>query len=149
MKPDLQTSWSFDTYNIITKYVCHLCKVLLTYNQSLSILRNWLIYFRWAIDCHIGRHKFQKRNTKRHRTFISTGFIANKSMSKYWQVNNLQLSRNMQLIAEIPWVASSRPVYYSILNFFRLRSQYISITFPLHKQSENLWMYYSRKDLRR
>ena len=77
LKPYLQTSWSFDTYNMITKYVCHLCKVLPTYDKSLSILRKWLIYFRWAIDCHIGRHKFQKGNTKRHRTFISTGFITN------------------------------------------------------------------------
>ena len=29
-------------------------------------------------------------------------------------------------------VASSRPVYYSILNSFGQRSQYISIKFPLH-----------------
>ena len=77
LKPDLQTSWSFHTYNMITKYVCHLCKVLPTYNQSLNILKIWLIYFRWAIDCHIGRHKFQKRNTERNRTFITTCFFKN------------------------------------------------------------------------
>ena len=34
-------------------------------------------------------------------------------------------------------VASSRLVYYSILNSFGQRSLYISIIFPLHKQSEN------------
>ena len=34
-------------------------------------------------------------------------------------------------------VASSRPVYYSILNSLGQRSQYISIKFPLHKSSEN------------
>ena len=34
-------------------------------------------------------------------------------------------------------VASSRPVYYSILNSLCQRSQYISIKFLLHKQSEN------------
>jgi hypothetical protein len=39
-------------------------------------------------------------------------------------------------------VASSRPVYYSILNPFGQRSQYISIRFPLHKQSENPWVCY-------
>ena len=39
-------------------------------------------------------------------------------------------------------VASNTPVYYSILNSFGKRSQYISIKFPLHKQSENLWMCY-------
>ena len=39
-------------------------------------------------------------------------------------------------------VASSRLVYYSILNSFGQRSQYISIKFPLHKQSENPWMCY-------
>ena len=33
-------------------------------------------------------------------------------------------------------VASSRPVYYSILESFGQRSQYISIKFPLHKHSE-------------
>ena len=37
-------------------------------------------------------------------------------------------------------VASSRLVYYSILNSFAQRSQYISIKFPLHKQSENPWV---------
>ena len=35
-------------------------------------------------------------------------------------------------------VASSRPVYYSILQLFDQRSQYISIKFPLHKPSENV-----------
>ena len=34
-------------------------------------------------------------------------------------------------------VASSRPVYYSILNSFGQRLQYIRIKFPLHKQSKN------------
>jgi hypothetical protein len=34
-------------------------------------------------------------------------------------------------------VASSRPVYYSILNSLGQRSQYVSLKFPLHKQSEN------------
>ena len=35
---------------------------------------------------------------------------------------------------------SSRPVYYSILDNFDQRSQYIRIEFPLYKQSENTWM---------
>ena len=39
-------------------------------------------------------------------------------------------------------VTSSRPIYYSILNSFGQRSQYISIKFPLHKQSENPKMCY-------
>ena len=39
-------------------------------------------------------------------------------------------------------VASGRPVYYSILELFDQRSQYISIKFPLHKPSENLKMCY-------
>ena len=34
-------------------------------------------------------------------------------------------------------VLSSKPVYYSILDHFVLRSQYMIIQFPLHKQSEN------------
>merc|ERR1719266_2534793 len=34
-------------------------------------------------------------------------------------------------------VPSSRPGYYSMLYLFGQRSQYISIKFPLHKQSEN------------
>ena len=36
-------------------------------------------------------------------------------------------------------VVRNRPVYSSILNFSGKRSQYISIKFPLHKQSENAW----------
>ena len=39
-------------------------------------------------------------------------------------------------------VASSRLVYYSILESFGQRSQYISIKFPLHKESENPWTCY-------
>ena len=43
-------------------------------------------------------------------------------------------------------VASSRLVYYSILNSLGQRSQYISIKFCLHKQSENAWVcYYPRQ----
>ena len=40
-------------------------------------------------------------------------------------------------------VASSRPVYYSFLEFICQRSQYIlRIKFPLHKPSESPWMCY-------
>ena len=39
-------------------------------------------------------------------------------------------------------VASGTPVYYSILDHFVQRSQYISIKIPLHKQSETPWMCY-------
>ena len=42
-------------------------------------------------------------------------------------------------------VASSRPVYYSILDHFVQRSQYISIKIPLHKQSENPWVCYQAR----
>ena len=42
-------------------------------------------------------------------------------------------------------VESSRPVYYSILDPLGQTSQYISIKFLIHKQSENMKMcYYSR-----
>ena len=37
----------------------------------------------------------------------------------------------------VPGVVSSRPVYYSILELFGQRTQYISIKFPLHKPPEN------------
>ena len=43
--------------------------------------------------------------------------------------------------------ASSKPVYYSILEIFGQRSQYISIKFPLRKQSENAWVCYFRDSL--
>ena len=39
-------------------------------------------------------------------------------------------------------VVSNGPVYNSILNSLRQRSQYISIKFPLKKQSENAWVSY-------
>ena len=44
-------------------------------------------------------------------------------------------------------IASSRPVYYSILNSFGQRSRYISIKFRLHKQSENPKMCYNQDRL--
>ena len=37
---------------------------------------------------------------------------------------------------------SSRSVYYSVLDHFVKRSQYISIKISLHKQSENPWVWY-------
>ena len=37
-------------------------------------------------------------------------------------------------------IASSRPVYYSILNSIGQRSQYIIIKYPLHKQSKTPWV---------
>ena len=37
-------------------------------------------------------------------------------------------------------VASSRPVYYSILELLGQRSQYIRVKFALHKPSENPWV---------
>ena len=42
-------------------------------------------------------------------------------------------------------VVSNRPVYYSILELFGQRSQYISIKFLLHKPSENLKICYKRQ----
>ena len=44
-------------------------------------------------------------------------------------------------------VASSRPVYYTILELFGQRSQYISMKFPLHKPSENTWKCINRDSL--
>ena len=69
------------------------------------------------------------------------------------QVQNIQDSQSIQVSAfslfavtkiyykilnRYPKVASSRPVYYSILDSFGQRSQYISIKFRLHKQCEIL-----------
>ena len=51
------------------------------------------------------------------------------------------LVMQVNLLITIKFVSSS-PVYYSILNSFGQRSQYISIKFPLHKQSENPLMCY-------
>ena len=50
---------------------------------------------------------------------------------------NLRKNVTIFLSARYRKVASSRPVYYSILNSFGQRSQYISIKYPLHKPSEN------------
>ena len=49
----------------------------------------------------------------------------------------------LSLTFEYHKVASSRPVYYLILELLEQRSQYISIKFPLHKPTENLKMCYS------
>ena len=67
------------------------------------------------------------------------------------QVQNIQDSQSIQVSAfslfvvtnykilnRYPKVASSRPVYYSILDSFGQRSQYISIKFRLHKHCEIL-----------
>ena len=46
------------------------------------------------------------------------------------------------ILSQVSVKSSSRPVYYSILELFDQRSQYISIKFPLPKLSENLKMCY-------
>ena len=54
------------------------------------------------------------------------------------------------MVSEYRKVASSRPVYNLILDPFGQRLQYVSIKFPLHKQSENPWMcYYPRQSTAR
>ena len=45
--------------------------------------------------------------------------------------------RKIYVLITVKLQAVDTPVYYSILNSFGLRSQNISIKFPLHKQSEN------------
>ena len=53
-----------------------------------------------------------------------------------------QIYLKKALFSKYHKIASSRPVYYSILKSFGQRSQYISIKFLLHKQSENPIMCY-------
>ena len=89
-------------------------------------------------------------NTKAKLFQEAMFFIFFFTSGKYWKVlmkkvaswNNLA----MEAIEDDPfWVtmssvkskAADRSTIYSILNSFGQRSQYISIKFPIHKQSEN------------
>ena len=66
------------------------------------------------------------------------------SWISYWNINSKISPKCIDLFLKLIYhkVASSRPVYYSILDSLGQRSQYIIIKFPLHKQSENPWMCY-------
>ena len=59
-----------------------------------------------------------------------------------WNVDIKSLISMVETISIYSKVPSSRPVYYSFLDYLGQRLQYISIKFPLHKQSENLKMCY-------
>ena len=48
----------------------------------------------------------------------------------------------LEALSEYRKVDRSRQVYYSILDHFVQRSQYISIKIPLYEQSENPWVCY-------
>ena len=55
---------------------------------------------------------------------------------------------NLSIAIAYRKVASSRPVYNSILELFAQKSKYIRIKFPLHKTSENPWVcYYLRQSI--
>ena len=64
--------------------------------------------------------------------------------SNFWIFLVFILDQNLEWSLEWIYckVGSSRLVYYSILELFGQRSQYISIKFPLHKPSENPWVCY-------
>ena len=74
------------------------------------------------------------------KTFFCNGWQLGKQTELGWftvdefAINHLNTNYRI--------VASSRPVYYSILDPLGKRSQNISIKFPLHKQSENMKMCY-------
>ena len=63
------------------------------------------------------------------------------SITYSFEINDIKSKRLSFLIGtDYRKVTSSRPVYYSSLELFCQRSQYISIKFSLHKPSENLKM---------
>ena len=75
--------------------------------------------------------------------FVKTG----DKVAQFDQICEVQSDKvrcDMQLLSveDCRKGASSRPVYYSILNSLEQRSQYINIKFLLHKQSENPKMCY-------
>ena len=76
------------------------------------------------------------------RCFLSDGYLYKKNSmylidSTCFPSNNLLMQCTYSVVHRYRKVASSRPVYYSILNSLGQRSQYISIKFPLHKQSDD------------
>ena len=102
----------------------------------------------WIVICHCGgielwqyRKDFWVKGIELR--FRSKGFYLIFKIRSYFSLKGAAL-QNLCVMRclFLPWtiyrkVASSRPVYYSILNSFGQRSQYISIKFPFHKQSEN------------
>ena len=66
------------------------------------------------------------------------------SWISYWNINSKITPKCIDLFLRLIYhkVVRIRPVYYSILDSLDQRSQYISIKFPLHKQSENPKMCY-------
>ena len=83
----------------------------------------------------IGENAYISRKKYVDHTFFFT-FCSIQTNSLEW----------LLYLGSLDWdyckVVSSRPVYYSIFNSLGIRSQYICIKFPLHKQSKNAWVRY-------
>ena len=97
---------------------------------------------RWRLKFDILTLKFNL-----HRLLTSMTSNCSGEILKKWSWDNsvspIEAKNSFSfLVHTAKSVASSRLVYYSILNSLGQRSQYISIKFPLHKQSENTWVCY-------
>ena len=78
------------------------------------------VYFLKELQLTVGQTAEKYCNDFMHKQYSIVKYIVlNRQTSTYHKVG------------------SSRPVYYSILNSLGHRSQFISIKFPLYKQSEN------------
>ena len=113
-----QTVWSFNNWTCIQAISRHLWQIWLLLLTTYRCTALWFM-----INNLIQKFKIKNPNT----------FYNNRVMSKDFTYRK---------------VASSRPVYYSILQLFDQRSQYIQVKYPLHKPSENVLLtetgYFSR-----
>ena len=126
-------------YELADKYFHPLKKVVL-WSKSMAIV-------------HLRHQEPQNLSELKETAAKSSNFLENNQKTTYRIVASTSPSRFeahaglfrlvMKGIFDMHCkVASSRLVYYSILNSFGQRSQYISSKFPVHKQSENPWMCY-------
>ena len=94
----------------------------------------WAPTYFWALRYFPNFSNFFKSFKFNYKISKSRCFLSHRGIS--------YKKSSFYMIYRYCKVGSSRPVYYSILNYFGQMSQYISIKFTLHKQSENSWICY-------
>ena len=89
----------------------------------------WAPTYFWALRYFPNFSNFFKSFKFNYKISKSRCFLSHRGIS--------YKKSSFYMIYRYCKVGSSGPVYYSILNYFGQRSQYINIKFPLYKESEN------------
>ena len=130
--------------NLPTRYVNKFSSKKIESILCKEVKKKWSLWAKPIIGAKLVEDRRQKNILRKKfyfSWFVTPGLTQIfKTLSGFSKRSREQ--NEFMIWLEYRKVASSRQVYYSILDLFFQRSQYISIKFPLYKRSENLWACY-------